>query len=262
MWVGCVLAIFLATLSVAEIKSIKYIGKDVSTTATISVTGKGEAFSAPDVATFSFTVTENAATVSDAQTKATAKINAALKAVRDSGVADKDIQTTSYNINPHYDYQASACPMIASSNGTTYPCRPGKSVLTGYDVSQSVQVKVRDLNKAGALFSSIGGLNVQNVSGLNFSIDDPDAIQAQARALAIADAQAKAKELAKELGVSLARVTSFFDSGDQPGPIPYGLGMANSDVMMAKSAAAPVSPEVPAGQQKVTSNVTITYEIE
>lgn len=260
MWVEIILAVFLAVLSIKEIKSIEYVGKDVSSISTISVTGKGETYAIPDVATFSFAVTENAVTVTDAQTKATTKVNTALKTVRDAGVTDKDIKTTSYNINPRYDYQAGVCPTVATTDGTSYPCRPGKNVLTGYDVSQSIQVKIRDLNKAGALFSSIGALGAQNVSGLNFSIDDPDSVKAQARSLAIADARSKAKELAEKLGVSLVRITSFFDSSDQPGPIPYAMGMMNSDAAAPKSTLA--VPEVPAGQNKVTSNVTITYEIE
>ena len=248
---GALLIVFLAVLSIKEIKSIGYVGMNPNLVNSITVDGSGETLAIPDVATFSFTVTETALTVAEAQSKATDKANAALKAIRAGGVAEKDIQTTSYNINPRYEYQNGVC--------TVSSCRPSKSVLTGYEVSESIQVKVRDLTKAGALFTSIGSLDVQNVNGLSFSIDNPDAVKAEARGKAIASAQTKARELARQLGVSLVRISSFYESGQQSGPIAYGMG---GDMMAMKSSVAPAVPEISPGQQKVTASVTITYEIK
>jgi uncharacterized protein YggE len=253
--VGIMLVIYLIALSIGQFKSIGYIGSGIQPTDTIAVSGTGDAYSTPDVATFSFTVTENAKTVSDAQSQATTKTNAALKAVRDAGVADKDIQTTSYNIAPHYEYQNAVCSTVATANGTTY-CPAGKSVLTGYDVSETVSVKVRDLDKAGSIFASIGSLQVENVNGLDFSVDQPDAVQAKARAIAITDAQTKATQLAQQLGVRLVRIVSFSENNDSyVAPVMYAM---NSVAGSAKAAA----PEIATGQQKVTDNVTVTYEIE
>lgn len=247
-----ILIIFLAVLSIKEIKSIGYIGKDFPISNTISVNGKGESISVPDIATFSFSVSETAKTVAEAQTKATDNINAALKAVKGAGVAEKDIKTTSYSINPHYEYQDGVCTTVGY-------CRPGKSILTGYDVAQSVEVKVRDLAKAGAIFSTIGALNVQNVNGLSFAIDDIEKVKADARAKAITDAKTKAQELANQLGVRIVKIISFYDSSNQVNPIAYGMG---GDMMTLKASAAPVAPEIPVGEDKIVSNVTITYEIE
>ena len=247
-----VLTILLAVLAIKGIREIGYVGKDAPVYNSISVNGKGEAITIPDIATFSFTVNETAKTVADAQSKATEKANAALKAVKDAGVAEKDIKTTAYSINPHYEYTNGDC--------NTFRCTPGKSTLTGYDVSQSIEVKIRDLAKAGAIFTSIGALDVQNVNGLSFSIDDIEKVKAEARAKAISDAQAKAKELAKELGVRIVKITSFYDSSDQP--IYYGREGMGGDVMSIKATAAPIAPSIPTGEQKVVSNVTITYEIK
>lgn len=248
--VGILLAIFLAVISVKELKSISYVGKSDVITNTISVNGKGEAVSIPDIATFSFTVTENEKTVAGAQEKATAKIAAALKGIKDGGVEDKDIKTTSYNINPHYDYQNYVC--------TPGNCPPSKSVLSGYDVSQTTEVKVRDLSKAGTLFTLIGAAGVQNIQGLNFTVDAVEKFKTEARTKAIADAKSKAEKIAKDLGVTLVRVTSFYDSTDNNVPMYYGKG----GDMMATSVSAPMAaPEISRGEQMVTSNVTITYEI-
>lgn len=247
--VGILLVAFLAVLTIKEIKSIGYVGKDTPIMNSISVNGKGEAVAIPDIATFSFSVTETGKTVADAQAKATERTNNALKAVKDSGVAEKDIKTLSYSINPNYEYTQGPC--------TQYSCPGGKQILKGYDVSQTIEVKVRDLTKAGELFDSIGSVGVQNVNGLTFSIDDMDSIKAIARADAIAEAKTKAKKIAKDLGVTLVRVTSFYDSSDDV-VYPYGREAMGGDIMAQKAS---VAPEIPKGEQKITANVSITYEI-
>lgn len=247
--VGILLAVFLAVLSIKGIQSFN--DNDVPAYNSISVNGKGEAVSIPDIATFSFGVSETAKTVAEATTKAAERINAAIKAVKDAGIEDKDIKTLSYSISPRYESEDSVC--------NTYRCIPGKSILTGYEVSQTLEVKVRDLEKSGAIFSTIGALNVDNVNGLSFSIDDIEKVKAEARAKAIADAQAKAAVLAKQLGVRIVKITSFYDSSDYP--MYYGREGMGGDMMSVKALAA-VAPEIPTGEQTVTSSVTITYEIK
>lgn len=214
----------------------------------INVAGKGEVFAVPDVATFTFTVNEEGKTIKDAQDKAAKKNNAAIAYLKKSGVDEKDIKTLSYNANPKYEYQQNVC--------ITINCPPGKQVLTGYEVSETIQVKVRETDQAGAILSGIGVLKVQYVSGLQFTIDDEDAINAQAREKAIADAKAKAQVLAKDLGVRLVRIVSFYD--DQAG-LPY---YANDMTMAAGKAVSAVAPEVPSGENKYTSNITLVYEIK
>jgi uncharacterized protein len=248
--VGALLAIFLAVISIKELKSIGYVGKNENMVNSISVNGRGEEVMIPDIATFSFTVTETGKTVADAQEKATTKINATLKAVRDGGVEDKDIKTLSYQINPRYEYQNFPC--------SAYSCPPTKSTLTGYEVRQTIEVKIRDLEKAGDLFTTIGSNGVQDINGLNFTIDDIESVKAKAREKAIADARQKAEAIAKQLGVRLVRINSYYDSSNEPTPY-YGRG---ADMAVAQSAPGKaVPPQVPAGEQEIVSNVTISYEI-
>jgi len=253
--VGVFVVVVLAIGSLIGLKVLGTAGNNYrnQTPPTISVNGAGEMVAIPDVATFSFSVTETALTVGDAQTKAATKTNAAIKVLKDAGIAEKDIMTSSYSINPHYEYQDGICTQSYPST-----CKPGKSVLTGYDVNEGVDVKVRDLTKAGSILTSIGGLGVQNVNGLSFSIDNADTLKDQARSKAITEAQNKADVLAQQLGVKLGRVISFNETGNQPVPIVYG--MSNS--MMEAKASIAVAPTIQTGEQKVTSNVSITYEIE
>ncbi len=247
--VGVLLAVFLAVVSVKGIQSFN--DNDTPAYNSISVSGKGEAVSIPDIASFSFGVSETAKTVADASNKAADRMNAALKAVKDAGVDEKDIKTTSYSINPKYEYEGGDC--------NTYRCTPGKSTLVGYEVGQTVQVKIRDLKKAGDIFSTISSLNVENVNGLSFAIDDIEKVKAEAREKAIADAKAKAQILADQLGVRIVKITSFYDSTDQP--VYYGREGMGGD-MMVMSAKAVSAPQIPAGEETVTSSVTITYEIK
>jgi uncharacterized protein YggE len=139
-------------------------------------------------------------------------------------------------------------------------CPPGKSILTGYEVNQTVSVKVRKTEDAGDVLTKVGGLGATNISGLDFVVDDTDAAKAEARELAIADAKEKAKALAKALDIKLVRIVSFNDSSDYP-PMYYAMDSMSSVKAMGAGEAA-VSPRLPVGENKTVSNVTITYEVK
>lgn len=258
--VGAVfLAIFIGVKALAELQGLRYIGAGLPATNTISVSGYGEALGVPDIATFSFSITSLKPTVAAAQEEVTTKVNAVTQFLKDSGVDEKDIKTSDYSVYPQYDYQQSVCP--AGVGSEAYYCAPGRQVLKGYEVRQTTSIKVRDTEKAGDLLSGVGSKGATEVSGLNFTFDDPDAIQKEARDEAIADAKDKAEELAKQLGVRLVRVVSYGDSGNYPGPLPY----YRSDVVYGMGGVAnetkAVAPDISIGENKVVSNVTITYEI-
>lgn len=246
------LAVFLGLKSLAEAQGLRYIGAGLPPTNTISVSGYGEAFGVADIATFSFTVMSEKSTVAAAQTEATAKINAITQYLKDAGIEDKDIQTTDYSVYPQYDYETMSCaPGVY--------CPGGKQVLRGYQVRQTTNVKVRDTAKAGDLLTGVGGKGATEVSGLNFTFDDPYQLEDEARGKAIADAKEKADELAKQLGVRIVRVVSFGESGGG-----YPVPMYARDAEMSFGGAATnqaKAPEISLGQNKVQSNVTVTYEI-
>ena len=249
--VGVMLSAFLLVKTLEEIKGYGLIGKDIPPQSTIAVSGKGEKMVKPDIAEFSFSVIKEAKTVDDAQKEATKKMNEAIAVVRGALVEEKDIKTTGYNIYPRYEYQKSATLC------TEWGCPPGKQILVGYEVSQSISVKVRKISDAGSILSKIGEVGISQVSGLIFSIDKEDEVKNEARLLAINDAQAQAKVLAKQLGVNLVRIVNFSESGNYP--IYYAKTMM-ADERGGGPEVAP-TPEIPAGESTITSNVTITYEI-
>lgn len=245
-----VLAVFIGIKAINALKEYSYIGKNIPAMNSISVTGKGEIAVKPDVASFTYTVTEEGKTATEAQDKATKKTNTILEALKGASIEEKDIKTTSYNIYPKYEYTGSVC--------TAYSCPPGKSVIVGYEVSQSVEVKVRNIEKAGDMLALVGGLNVSNVSNLNFVVDDMEALKAEVRKQAIIDAKEKAKVIAKELGVKFDEIISFYESGQDGYPVPMMADMAYGGTAMSAKAA----PSIPTGENKLTTMVTITYSVK
>ncbi len=244
------LSVFLFVEALAALKGYRYIGSGVTATNSITVSGEGEVFAVPDTATFSVTVQEEAKQVADAQDVATKKSNDIVAYLKKEGIEEKDIKTTDYSVYPQYDYIQVAC-----SGGY---CPGGRQELRGFQVSQTLTVKVRDTKKAGDLLSGVGGLGASSVSGLSFTIDDEDALKAEARDKAIAQAKEKAEALADSLGVEVVRVVGFYENeGGYPAPYAYGMGGAER----MDASATKASPELPAGENKITSNVNITYEI-
>lgn len=246
------LGVFLSIQVLANAMQLRYIGAGVMPANTITVSGEGEAVAVPDIATFSFSVVSEKSTVAAAQDDATTKINAVTAYLKDAGVAEKDIQTSNYSVYPQYDWIQAAC-----SGGI---CPPGQQRLRGYEVRQTTTVKVRDTAKAGDLLTGVGSKGATEVSGLNFTFDDPDQVEQEAREKAIADAKAKADILTSQLGVRIVRVVSFSESGSVP-PMPYyardaALGMGGAESQATKA------PEISVGENKVYSNVSITYEIK
>lgn len=259
--VGVVLFIYLIGLAYSEFKGAKYIGSGVIPNSIISVNGKGEIVTKPDIATFSYSVDEKAKTVDEAQANAATKGNKIIAALKAAGVAETDIKQTYYNINPEYEWTSSC---VYSGNGAVYPpCVAGKQVLKGYGVTETVEVKVRDLSKAGTIFQTVGTLGVSNVFGLSFSIDKIDDIKQQARTMAVDDAKKNAEILAKQLGVKLVRITSYYDQcsyGCYGENYSYAREAISASPGMDKAGGA--TPEIPSGEQKIRSNVTISYEIK
>jgi hypothetical protein len=237
---------------VTEIKGYRFIGGGVAATNTIAVSGEGEVTASPDIATISFSVREEAKKVADAQNKADVKVKAALAAVRKIGIADKDIKTENYSSYPKYEWQEATYSCMSLD---CPPPHPGRQVLIGYEVSQSVSLTVRSLDSVNAIIEALGTAGVTDMQGPNFAIDKEDDLKAEARKQAIEKAHTKAEVLARDLGVSLVRVVSFSEGENYPVYTRATMGAEKADI------STPSLPEIPQGEQKITSRVTVTYEI-
>lgn len=262
--VFAILFVFLAIKALNAAKEFSYIGRGVYAANVITVNGKGEVFAVPDTATFSFSVIEDAKTVTGAQDIASKKTNDIIAALKAMGIEDKDIKTTGYNSYPQYEYQNSICPksvspqISASGNDIAIYCPPGKQVLKGYQVSQSIDVKIRKTDNAGAALTKVGDLGATNISGLKFVVDDMDKAEADARDKAIADAKDKAEKLSKSLGIRLSHIVNFYENGSNPQPY----GITDMKLQSAKADSLVAAPQLPVGQNSIVSNVSITYEVK
>lgn len=256
--VGKAISLFLLVVTIFfGIKAVQAFkgGDDMENQRTISVTGEGEVMAVPDIAEINITVRQESKTMAEAQKVINEKIAKALDVIRAQGVDDKDIKTQQYSSYPVYETVKSQVRCL--SDGYCPPYDGGKQVISGYQASQSVTIKVRDTEKVSTLIDGLGKAGITEISGPNYTIDDEDALSAEARKAAIDDARAKAKVLAKDLGVSLGKVVSFQENGGNY-PMYYSKAVMNEAMDSAGSAPA---PELPKGENKIQSNVTITFRI-
>lgn len=247
--VAIIIALLIAAYSVWVYASSYSQSVEPGTFRSFSASGEGKVVAVPDVAQFSFTVvTEGGKDLGALQTENTKKVNAAIDFVKGEGVDAKDIKTQSYDISPRYQYYSCNHP-----ESSVTPCPPAE--IVGYTVSQSVQVKVRNFSKTGDILSGTVKAGANTASALQFTIDDPTAVKAQARAEAIAKAKQQAEEIADAGGFRIGKLLSIDENGAYP--TYYGMGGA----VMEKSAVSAPAPVIEPGSQDVTVDVTLHYEI-
>ena len=249
-----VLSLFFFVKLLSEFRFYGMMGSSEANTITLS--GHGEVQAVPDIASVYFTISKVSKTVKEAQGGVAEIEKKALDFLKTEDIADRDIKTTNASFSPKYDYVRTLCPQMGvNGSGVSYDCGTGKQVLVGYEASESVTVKIRNTDDAGTIMQGLGATGVSNLSGPNFEIDDEDALKAEARKQAIEDAREKARVLAKDLGVKLGRIANFSESGNYP------MMYAESAMMKDSASRAPAPAVIPKGENTISSDVTVTYEI-
>jgi uncharacterized protein YggE len=205
----------------------------------ISLSGNGEVRRAPDIAFVTTGVLSQGTTAAEALAANTSAMNALFAALKDGGIAEKDVQTSNFMVQPRYNFQENKAPE-----------------LVGYDVSNNVTITVRKIGDLGALLDKVVQAGSNQINGIGFDVSEPSASLDQARKLATEDATRKAKIYAEAMGVTLGPVMSISEGVSYQPPMP----MARGKVMMADAAAAPVP--VAAGEQRLSVDVNITWEIK
>ncbi len=242
---GVFFALFFVVLIVAgivwiqgKIKENQYVGEGLSNKNTINVVGTGQISVKPDIALISLSVVSESKKISDAQNDNTQKMNNIIGFLKnDLGILDKDLKTTNYNIYPDYTYT-----------------RDGQKIFLGYKVTQTLEVKIRDLSKVGNVIEGATERGSNEISSLQFTNEDLEKTKIDARKLAIDNAKEKAKTLVSQLGVKLGKIVSFNENFYTPTPYPLmkeTLGLGGG-----------ATPEIQTGENEISVNVSITYEIE
>ncbi|MBY5558772.1 SIMPL domain-containing protein [Rhizobium leguminosarum] len=209
----------------------------------ISVTGDGESSVAPDMAVVNLAVVKQAKTAREALDENNKAMNDVLAALKSGGIAERDLQTSGFSIQPQYNYPQ---PVDGQQQ---------QPQLIGYQTINSVTVRLRDLAKLGAVIDQSVSLGINQGGEIQFTNDKPDAAIEEARKAAVADAVKRAKTLSEAAGVKLGRILEINENVPRAMPQPvYRATMMKE----ASDAAVPVQ----GGENSYNVSVTVTFAIE
>ena len=161
------------------------------------VTGSGEASARPDVAVISAGVVAQADTASAALGENTRAMNRVVEQLRAAGLPPQDLQTAQFAVSPLYESRQPD------------PQTTERPRIVGYQVSNRVSARVRDIDRLGAILDALVGAGANSIDGLSFDLADPEQVLGEARDAAVADALAKAKRYAAAAGVRLGEIMSI-----------------------------------------------------
>jgi uncharacterized protein YggE len=209
-----------------------------------SVVGSGTVYAKADIANIEVGLkTDVKKTAAEATTESTTKMNKIIAELKKLSIEDKDIKTSNYNLNPVYNW--------TNAKGQE---------LIGYEVTQTLTLKIRDLNKIGDVISKTTEQGANQVGNISFTIDDEFALKNQARELAIGKAKEKAELIAKQSGMKLGAIKSVYENSD---PVISPIMYSNAKMDLASGAAPQaISPNIQSGQNEVKVDVTLVYEVK
>jgi hypothetical protein len=204
----------------------------------LDVSATGEVTRVPDVAVISAGVVSRSATASGALQDSADRMSRVLAALKRAGVQDRDIQTTSVNLNPEYRYVENQPPQ-----------------LVGYTASNTVTVRFRDIRNSGKILDALVAQGANQINGPTLTVDKPETALDEARAKAVAIGRARAELYARSLGLRVVRLVSVNENGGSypvPPPMPI---YARADMAQAKTSIEP-------GEQKLQINLAMTFELQ
>lgn len=204
-----------------------------------TVTGEGKVSVKPDIATVNVGVTAQGTTVEAVQNNLNKNINAVTLAVKQTGIDEKDIKTSNYNLSPTYDYSSSV------------------QRITGYQASSNLTIKVRKIDTANSVVDAATLAGANTVGGISFDVDDKTKAENDARKLAVADAKAKAELAATTTGFSLGKIINYQESTNNNRMVPM---YAKAD--MAVGTGAGVATQLSTGTTDIELTVTLSYEVK
>jgi uncharacterized protein len=198
----------------------------------LTVTGEATVAVAPDAAVIRIGVSSGAKTAREASDANAKQMTAVMAAIKEAGIADRDVQTSRLSLQPQYD-----------------PNKSGTARLLGFQVTNQLTIKIRDIDKMPAILDRAIAAGANEMSGIEFIVSEQSKLLDQARDDAIADARRKAELYAKAAGVKVGQVIAISEEGSNPPPRPM--------VQAMRAGAVPVAP----GEQTLRASVSVTYAI-
>ena len=197
----------------------------------VTVTGEATVSVAPDTAIIRIGVNSAAKTAREASDANAKQMTAVLAAIKEAGIADRDVQTSRLSLQPQYD-----------------PNKSGTARLLGFQVTNQLTVRIREIDKMPGIIDRSIGAGANEMSGIEFIVSEQSKLLDQARDDAIADARRKAERYAKAAAAKLGAVTAISEDGSSSPP----------RLMQAmRASGAPVAP----GEQMLRASVSVTFEL-
>lgn len=226
---------------------IPFFINSITTTKTdlFTAQGQGQVTAVPDSATLYVGVTQDSVNVTDAKDKTNSLVNKVISGVKALGISEKDIKTTDYSVIPNYGSGKEIVPMM-------YPIRDGGSNITGYTVTQNLEIKIKQTEKVNNVIDSVTKNGANLVGGVNFTFSDEmlEKLEDTARKEAVEKAKKKAQSLANASGIRLGKIVNVVESSNFPRIMP----MAKAEETASETT------QVTPGENTVTINVIIYYE--
>jgi uncharacterized protein YggE len=245
----CLITVFLGNLMWYNAQKIRL--QQAGANKTISISGEGKVIAKPDIAEMNFGVITQNADSAKAQSENDAKMKVLVSFLKEQGIDDKDITTTTYNLEPQYNYDY--CKIGIND----YRSCPPK--ITGYQLTQKVAVKIRDFSKINPVIGSLGSKGANDISQISFTVDGLSGYQLKAQIAAIEEVMKKKAVLEKATGIAIGQVLSITDGSYTPLYNYKTLDLAASSGMGGGSAnEASINP----GSQEITSRQTIVFSLE
>ncbi len=228
-----------AVAIVAVVMSLKSNNED-----RFSVNGSGTVYAKADIANINVGLKTNTKkTAAEATKDSTDKMNNIISELTNLGIEEKDIKTSGYNLSPVYNW--------TNDRGQE---------LIGYEVTQTLTLKIRDLSKIGEVIAKTTEQGANQIGNISFTIDDEYELRNQARELAITKAKEKAQLIAEQSGMELGKIKSVYENAS---PVVSPVAYSNAKVMLESAMdQALTAPEIQSGQNEVKVEVTLVYEVK
>ncbi len=232
---------YYSAATTEKLKQADYVGRDNNV---IAVSKKGTVYATPNLVQVSLSVITEEKKVGDALKGNSEKSSAIIEFLKEQGISETDIKTTYFNVSPLYEWHKDTLDVYST----------GTRVLVGYEANQTIEVKIRDIEKVSSIIEGSVDVGANEVSDLRFIVENEEAFKTQARTKAIIDAKAEASQTAQTLGVKLGDIVSFTESSY----IPVSYDLKSSVIGMGEVAA----PSVALGENKIEVTVNIVFEIK
>ena len=245
-WIGTIIAFFVVLFVYTKLAGpIPFFINSVNTNKTdlFTANGEGKMTAVPDQAVVTVGVTQQSATVADAQNKVNQVTNKIISDVKKLGLSDKDIKTTNYSVSPNY------------SNAIMPIMLNGQQNITGYTVTQNLEIKIKPIDKANRVVDTATADDANLVGGVNFTFSNSlsKSLEERATKQAVDNAKAKAQSLAKAAGIRLGNIVNVVENSNEPRPL-----MSAGVAVKAVDQSAPTN--VTPGENTLTVDVVLYYE--